>query len=40
MVAGETLDHDNTWRIAYTVIDSVEFYNCSQIDTEKAVLRF
>jgi hypothetical protein len=40
IVTSDTMEADLTFRTGQTILDHVEFYNCSQIDTMKAALRF
>jgi len=40
VVTSDTIEFDGTFRFGSTVMDSVEIFNCSQIDTFNAALRF
>jgi len=40
IVTSDTIEFDGTTRFGHTVMDNVEIFNCSQIDTFKAALRF
>ena len=40
LVTSDTIEFDGTTRFGHTVLDNVEIFNCSQIDTFKAALRF
>jgi hypothetical protein len=39
-VTTDTIEPDGTMRFGHTILDNVEIFNCSQIDTFKAALRF
>jgi len=39
-VTSDTVEPDGTFRYGHTTLDNVEIFNCSQIDTYKAALRF
>lgn len=40
IVTSDFYEEDGTMREGNTILDSVEIYNCSQYDTQKAALRF
>jgi len=40
VITSDTIEFDGKMRFGHTVLDNVEIFNCSQIDTFKAALRF
>lgn len=40
MVTGDTIEADMTMRYGQMILDNVEIFNCSQIDTFNAAIRF
>lgn len=40
ILTSDFLEENGVWRNGITLMDNVEIYNCSQVDTQKAALRF
>jgi cell migration-inducing and hyaluronan-binding protein len=40
IITGDFIEENGVWRNGTTIMDNVEVYNCSQIDTQKAAFRF
>ena len=40
IVTSDTIEFSGKMRFGHTVLDNVEIFNCSQIDTFKAAIRF